>query len=178
MINLFSHPKTLLGKTVFVIAAVLIITQLFAVFLFRAYNRGPLFEEMASLVTGQLRVIGAALEALPEDERIDFLDILEETQGIRVIPDAAGQLPANEPQSEQLQDFADYLRKELGDGAEFFVQQSGVRRCGSGSASTTKNIGFPFLASKSNAARPGYGLAGWLSLLCLCCLGRMPWCAE
>jgi two-component system, OmpR family, osmolarity sensor histidine kinase EnvZ len=122
---LFRHPKTLLGRTVFVIAAVLIITQLFAIFLFRAYNRGPLFEEMASLVTGQLRVIGAALEALPEDERIDFLDILEETQGIRVIPDAAGQLPANEPQSEQLQDFADYLRKELGDGAEFFVQQSG-----------------------------------------------------
>ena len=118
-------PRTLLGRTAFVIAAVLIITQLVAIALFRAYNRGPLLAEMAGLTSGQLRVISAALETLPPDERIDFLDLLEESQGIRVIPDTEGKLPSNVPQSPQLQDFADYLRKELGDGTEFFVQQSG-----------------------------------------------------
>ena len=119
------YPHTLLGRTVFVIAAVVIITQLFAISLFRAYNRGPLFEEIAALVTSQLRVIGAALEVLPPQERVDFLDILEETQGIHIVPDTAGQLPSNEPHSPQLQDFADYLRGELGDGTEFFVHHSG-----------------------------------------------------
>ena len=120
-----AFPGTLLGRTAFVIAAVLIITLAVALALFRAYNRGPLFQEMAGLVTGQLRVISAALEALPEEQRIDFLDILEETQGIRVIPDTAGTLPSSKPQSPQLQNFADFLRRELGDGTEFFVQKSG-----------------------------------------------------
>jgi two-component system osmolarity sensor histidine kinase EnvZ len=118
-------PRTLLGRTAFVMAVVLIITQLVAVSLFRAYNRGPLLQEMAGLITGQLRVIGAALENLPPDERLDFLDNLEENQGIRVVPDTEGKLPSNVPQGQQLQDFAEYLKAELGDKTEFFVQQSG-----------------------------------------------------
>ncbi len=104
----------------------LIITQGVALFLFRAYNRGPLFEEMASLVTGQLRVISAALQALPDAESVDFLDILEETQGIRIVPDVTGDLSSNEPKSAQLQDFAEYLRNELGEETEFFIQHSGA----------------------------------------------------
>ena len=118
-------PRTLLGRTAFVIAALIIITQLVAITLFRAYNRGPLLQEMAGLVSGQLRIISAALETLPPEERIDFLDLLEESQGIRVIADTEGKLPSNVPQSAQLQDFAEYLKGELGDGTEFFVQSSG-----------------------------------------------------
>jgi two-component system osmolarity sensor histidine kinase EnvZ len=118
-------PRTLLGRTAFVIAALIIITQLVAITLFRAYNRGPLLQEMAGLVSGQLRIISAALETLPPDERVDFLDLLEESQGIRVIADTEGKLPSNIPQSAQLQDFAEYLKGELGDGTEFFVQRSG-----------------------------------------------------
>ena len=118
-------PRTLLGRTAFVIAVVLIITQLVAIALFRAYSRGPLLQEIAGLTSGQLRIISAALETLSADERIDFLDLLEESQGIRVIPDTEGKLPSNVPQNPQLQDFAEYLKSELGDGTEFFVQQSG-----------------------------------------------------
>lgn len=118
-------PRTLLGRTVIVIAAVMIVAQGAAIQLFRAYNRGPILQEMAAIVTGQLRTIGAALATLPEAERQDFLDILEDSEGIRVVPDIAGELPSNVPNSALLQDFAEYLRSELGGATEFFVREQG-----------------------------------------------------
>ena len=110
-----------------VIALVLIITQIMAVSMFRTYSRGPVFDEMADLITGQLRVISAALEALPEGERVDFLDILEERQGISIVPETGINLPANNPQSPLLQDFAEYLKHKLGQDTEFFIQQNSGR---------------------------------------------------
>ena len=49
--------------------------------------------------------------------------MLEDTDGIRVIPDLAGTLPSNEPQSQVLQSFADSLKAKLGEDVEFFVQR-------------------------------------------------------
>ena len=120
------YPSTLLGRTILVIAIVLIITQTLAVSLFRAYNRGPLFDEMAELIISQLRIISAALETLPEGERVDFLDILEERQGIRIVPEAGVDLPSNTPQSPLLQDFAEHIKNKLGEDTAFFIQQKGA----------------------------------------------------
>ncbi len=120
------YPNTLLGRTILVVALVLIITQSLAVSLFRAYNRGPLFDEMAELIIGQLRIVSTALETLPEGERVDFLDILEERQGIRIVPESGVNLPSNIPQSPLLKDFTEHIKNKLGQDTAFFVQQKGA----------------------------------------------------
>lgn len=116
-------PRTLLGRTVLVIGCVLIASQAAVFGLVRAYTRGPLLDQMASLVARQLHTIAAALETLSDSQRGDFLDMLEDVDGIRVIPDLAGNLPSNEPQSPVLQTFADSLKAQLGEDTEFFVQK-------------------------------------------------------
>lgn len=116
-------PRTLLGRTVLVIGAVLLASQLAVFQLVRLYTRGPLLEQMASQVARQLHTISAALETLQENDREEFLELLEDTDGIRVIPDLAGTLPSNEPQSQVLQSFADSLKAQLGEDVEFFVQR-------------------------------------------------------
>lgn len=116
-------PRTLLGRTVLVIGCVLIASQAAVFGLVRAYTRGPLLDQMASLVARQLHTIAAALETLSDSQREDFLDMLEDVDGIRVIPDLAGNLPSNEPQSPVLQTFADSLKAQLGEDTEFFVQK-------------------------------------------------------
>jgi two-component system, OmpR family, osmolarity sensor histidine kinase EnvZ len=116
-------PRTLLGRTVLVIGAVLITSQLAVFQLVLAYTRGPLLEQMATLVARQLHTVSAALETLPESEREDFLELLEDADGVRVIRDLAGTLPSNEPQSPVLQSFADSLKAQLGEDIEFFVQK-------------------------------------------------------
>jgi len=116
-------PRTLLGRTVLVIGAVLIASQLAVFQLVRLYTRGPLLEQMASLVARQLHTISAALETVQENDREEFLELLEDNDGIRVIPDRAGTLPSNEPQGPVLQSFADSLKAQLGEDVEFFVQR-------------------------------------------------------
>ncbi len=119
-------PRTLLGRTALVLATVLIISQSFALQVFRVYARGPLLEQMGSLVTNQIHTLRAALQALPDAEREEFLETIEETEDIRVVPDTTG-LPANVPQSPLLQDFAAFLKQQLGEDTEFFVQRTGGR---------------------------------------------------
>jgi two-component system, OmpR family, osmolarity sensor histidine kinase EnvZ len=119
-------PRTLLGRTALVIAAAVLLSQLAAWQGFNLYNRGPRSEQLASLAATHLRTIATALETLNEDARNDFLDALEDTQGIRVIADQGAQLPAREPEQANLRLFSEYVREQLGPNTEFFVQKNGL----------------------------------------------------
>jgi two-component system osmolarity sensor histidine kinase EnvZ len=119
-------PRTLLGRTALVIAAAVLLSQLVAWQGFNLYNRGPRSEQLASLAASHLRTIATALETLSEDARNDFLDALEDTQGIKVIADQGAQLPAREPQQTNLRLFSEYVREQLGPDTEFFVQKNGL----------------------------------------------------
>ena len=119
-------PRTLLGRTALVIAAAVLLSQLVAWQVFNLYNRGPRSEQVASLAASHLRTIATALETLSEDARDDFLDALEDTQGIKVVADQSAQLPAREPQQTNLRLFSEYVREQLGPETEFFVQKNGL----------------------------------------------------
>jgi two-component system, OmpR family, osmolarity sensor histidine kinase EnvZ len=128
-------PRTLLGRTALVIAAAVLLSQLVAWQVFNLYNRGPRSEQLASLAASHLRTIATALETLSEEARNDFLDALEDAQGIRVITDQAAQLPgdkrvaplpAREPEQASLRLFSEYVREQLGPNTEFFLQKNGL----------------------------------------------------
>ncbi len=119
-------PRTLLGRTALVIAAAVLLSQLVAWQAFNLYNRGPRSEQLASLAASHLRTIATALETLSEEARNDFLDALEDSQGIKVIADQGAQLPAREPQQTSLRLFSEYVREQLGPETEFFVQKNGL----------------------------------------------------
>jgi two-component system, OmpR family, osmolarity sensor histidine kinase EnvZ len=120
-------PRTLLGRTALIIAAAVLASQLLAWQAFNLYNRGPRSEQLAQLASSHLRTIATALETLGDEARNDFLDALEDTQGIRVIADVRAQLPARQPDEASLRLFSAYVREQLGPYTEFFVQDNGQK---------------------------------------------------
>ena len=115
-------PKTLLGRTALIIGAMLILSQLATFKLFQLYYQGPLIKQIADLAVSQIRTVGIAMTTLTGEARDEFLDQLEEREGIRVLFDNDSVLPSKLPDSAVLLSFADEVRKQLGKDIEFFVQ--------------------------------------------------------
>ena len=118
-------PRSLLGRTALIIAAALILSQVVAFQLFRLYLQGPRNDQLATLATSHMRTLAAALQVLPEAEREDFLDQIEETQGVRVIADPGNALRASPLGDPGLTRFSQQMRRQLGERTEFFIQDSG-----------------------------------------------------
>lgn len=115
-------PRTLLGRTALIIVATVALSQLVAFQLFRLYYYGPMLNEIAGRAIGQIRTVAVAMQILHDQEREEFLDLLEAGEGVRVLYDAKNTLAANTPPSDFLQALAKSLRKEFGDKTEFFLQ--------------------------------------------------------
>lgn len=115
-------PKTLLGRTALIIGGMLILSELATFKLFELYYQGPLIKQIADLAVSQIRTVGIALTTLKGEARDDFLDHLEEREGIRVLFDNDSVLPSKLPDSTLLLNFTDEVRRQLGKDIEFFVQ--------------------------------------------------------
>ncbi len=120
-------PSSLLGRTALIIGATLLISQLAAFQLFQLFYRGPLIKQIADLAVSQIRTVGLAITKLADDARDDFLDALEEKEGIRVLFDNDSVLPSKLPENTVLLKFADEVRNQLGKEIEFFVQPKSGR---------------------------------------------------
>ena len=120
-------PSSLLGRTALIIAGTLLLSQLAAFKLFQLYYQGPLIEQIAGLAVSQIRTVGYAIASLKDDARDEFLDALEEKEGIRVLFDNESVLPSKLPEDRVLLNFADEVRKQLGGAIEFFVQPKSGR---------------------------------------------------
>ena len=115
-------PKTLLGRTALIIGGMLILSQLATFKLFQLYYQGPLIKQIADLAVSQIRTVGIAMTTLQGEARDEFLDRLEEREGIRVLFDNDSVLASKLPDSTLLLNFTDEVRKQLGKDIEFFVQ--------------------------------------------------------
>ena len=120
-------PNTLLGRTALIFAGMLLLSQLAAFKLFQLYYQGPLIKQIADLAVSQIRTVGLAMAKLQGDDRDDFLDQIEEREGIRVLFDNDSVLPSKLPEDRVLLNFADEVRAQLGSEIEFFVQPKSGR---------------------------------------------------
>ena len=120
-------PGSLLGRTALIIAGTLLLSQLAAFKLFQLYYQGPLIQQIAGLAVSQIRTVGYAIVKLKDDARDEFLDELEEKEGIRVLFDNDSVLPSQLPEDPVLLNFAAEVRKQLGTAIEFFVQPKSGR---------------------------------------------------
>ncbi|MEO5862277.1 MAG: ATP-binding protein [Burkholderiales bacterium] len=120
-------PKTLLGRTALIFAGMLLLSQLAAFKLFQLYYQGPLIKQIAGLAVSQIRTVGLAMAKLQGDDRDDFLDQIEEQEGIRVLFDNDSVLPSKLPEDRVLLNFAAEVRAQLGKEIEFFVQPKSGR---------------------------------------------------
>ena len=120
-------PSSLLGRTALIIGGTLLLSQLAAFKLFQLYYQGPLIQQIAGLAVSQIRTVGFAITKLKDDARDEFLDELEEKEGIRVLFDNDSVLPSKLPEDRLLLSFADEVRKQLGSAIEFFVQPKSGR---------------------------------------------------
>ena len=120
-------PSTLLGRTALIFAAMLLLSQLAAFKLFQLYYQGPLIRQIADLAVSQIRTVGLATAQLKGDDRDDFLDQIEEREGIRVLFDNESVLPSKLPEDRVLLNFTDQVRAQLGKEIEFFVQPKSGR---------------------------------------------------
>ena len=120
-------PSSLLGRTALIIGGTLLLSQLAAFKLFQLYYQGPLIQQIAGLAVSQIRTVGFAIAKLKDDARDEFLDELEEKEGIRVLFDNDSVLPSKLPEDRLLLSFADEVRKQLGSAIEFFVQPKSGR---------------------------------------------------
>jgi two-component system, OmpR family, osmolarity sensor histidine kinase EnvZ len=120
-------PGSLLGRTALIIGGTLLLSQLAAFKLFQLYYQGPLIQQIAGLAVSQIRTVGYAIVKLKDDSRDEFLDELEEKEGIRVLFDNDSVLPSKLPEDPVLLNFAAEVRKQLGATIEFFVQPKSGR---------------------------------------------------
>ena len=120
-------PSSLLGRTALIIGGTLLLSQLAAFKLFQLYYQGPLIQQIAGLAVSQIRTVGFAIAKLTDDARDEFLDELEEKEGIRVLFDNDSVLPSKLPEDRLLRSFANEVRKQLGGAIEFFVQPKSGR---------------------------------------------------
>ena len=120
-------PRSLLGRTALIIGGTLLLSQLAAFKLFQLYYQGPLVQQIAGLAVSQIRTVGLSIAKLKDDARDEFLDELEEKEGIRVLFDNDSVLPSKLPEDRVLLNFAAEVRKQLGGSIEFFVQPKSGR---------------------------------------------------
>ena len=117
-------PKSLLARTVLVIALALLASQLASVLLFRYYSQSPRMQLIAGGYLSHLKTIRTALEIVPPAQHREFLAKLREERGIRVIPPqriTEALEPA--PASPGINAARERLREQFGPEADIFVYQ-------------------------------------------------------
>lgn len=79
-------PQSLLSRSVLLISALLVLSQLIWFGLYRTYNVRTQSEYLASQIASVISTVGVALESMPASARREFSEKLPRQQNIRVLP--------------------------------------------------------------------------------------------
>ena len=119
-------PRSLLWRTVLLIAALLIAAQFTALLLFQFSDRGPRAQEAAQQLTSFVKLTRAALTSTAPDKRRNLLKQLSEREGIRIYAEGEGDPPEVASQPSWLPTLADELHRSLGPSTRYrFVPSQG-----------------------------------------------------
>lgn len=122
-------PQSLLSRSVLLISALLVVSQLIWFGLYRTYNVRTQSEYLASQIASVISTVSVALEAMPASARRKFSEKLPTHQNIRLLPatvwdDEEVPLPA----SPLLQSISDHLRRDFSGDAQALVMLEDATR--------------------------------------------------
>ena len=115
-------PQSLLSRSVLLISALLVLSQLIWFGLYRAYNVRAQSDYLASQIASVISTVSVALETMPDSARRKFSEKLPAHQNIRLLPATAW---ADEdvplPESPLLRSISDHLRRDFSGDAQAMV---------------------------------------------------------
>jgi two-component system, OmpR family, osmolarity sensor histidine kinase EnvZ len=117
-------PASLLWRTLVVVVAALVLSQVTAVWLLEEYVTKPRVASAIRNFVSHLKTINAALQTMDEAQQQTFIARIAELEGIRIMPVRGNELvmPANDPPAVQV--FRERIRQTFGLQAEVYVMRN------------------------------------------------------
>jgi two-component system osmolarity sensor histidine kinase EnvZ len=120
-------PRTLLWRSVLLIALVLIVAHLAWLQIFRASEREPLARRIAQQIVSVVNLTRAALIAAQPEKRLELLSELAQNEGVQVYLGEPDETVAPLPSRELVQLVAAEVRARLGPETKLTTVRAGVR---------------------------------------------------
>lgn len=127
MMSLSLWPRTLLWRSVLLIAVLLVIAHLAWLQIFRVSEREPRALQVAQQVVSVVNLTRAALVSAQPDRRYELLAELSQREGIRIYIAEPGEAAPPLPDQPFLQFIASSLRRDLGPETRVTLSRGNVR---------------------------------------------------
>jgi two-component system, OmpR family, osmolarity sensor histidine kinase EnvZ len=122
-------PQSLLSRSVLLISALLVLSQLIWFGLYRTYNVRAQSEYLASQIASVISTVSVALETMPASSRRKFSEQLPAHQNIRLLPATAwDDEEVSLPESPLLQSISDHLKRDFSGDAQALVMLEDATR--------------------------------------------------
>lgn len=122
-------PQSLLSRSVLLISALLVLSQLIWFGLYRTYNVRTQSEYLASQIASVISTVSVALETMPASSRRKFSEKLPAHQNIRLLPATAwDDDEVALPESPLLQSISDHLKRDFSGDAQALVMLEDATR--------------------------------------------------
>ncbi len=119
-------PSTLLWRSFFLIAALIVCSQVIAISITRLNDREPRAQQIAQQAASIVNLSRTALIAVPREQRRYLLTELHRQEGIRIYPAAADEPPGRLPQHPFVKMIAREIRARLGPDTRVELGRHGV----------------------------------------------------
>ena len=122
-------PQSLLSRSVLLISALLVLSQLIWFGLYRTYNVRAQSEYLASQIASVISTVSVALEIMPASARRKFSEKLPAQQNIRLLPATAWddeEVPL--PESPLLRSISDHLKRDFSGDVQALVMLEDATR--------------------------------------------------
>ncbi len=122
-------PQSLLSRSVLLISALLVVSQMIWFGLYRTYNVRTQSEYLASQIASVISTVSVALEAMPASARRKFSERLPAQQNIRLLPATAWddeEVPL--PESPLLRSISEQLKRDFSGDAQALVMLEDATR--------------------------------------------------
>jgi two-component system osmolarity sensor histidine kinase EnvZ len=120
-------PRSLLWRSVLLIALLLVVANLAWVQIFRVSERVPRARQTAQQIASIINITRWALISADPAKRYDLLSDLSQSEGIQVYVAGDNERIAPLPNREFVQEVANELRRQLGPETKITLNRSGVR---------------------------------------------------
>ena len=120
-------PRSLLWRSVVMIALLLFVANLAWVQIFRVTERAPRARQSAQQIASVINVTRWALITADPAKRFELLSELSQTEAIQIYPASAGDRVAPLPDRPYLTEVATELRRQLGPDTRVTLTRSGAR---------------------------------------------------
>ena len=120
-------PRTLLARSVLIIAVILVVAHLAWLQIFRVSEREPRARQVAQQIASVVNLTRAALVTSQPEKRFSLLAELSRSEGIQIYVSEPEEVVAPLPDRPFLQIMATELRRQLGPDTRLAVSRSGVR---------------------------------------------------